>query len=239
MIFDQNSGKLSFRTGEQLPRILRSLSGLEIRRTGAKLASGVVRTDRASLCIAAWTSWHQSAGEDVDAIDSVMIRAGVEELAEILWISHQDSIDSLEKIERVSTSLEHDTPRIPTSTYRLQFNRSSPLRRRGKLSRTSMRSGSVIYASPYFQASPESLHGYDITDHNKLNAAIGSREEYDAWIAELHAHGMGQIVDFVPNHMGSASRSTNGGWTCSKTVRVRLRALFRYPVAAAEVRSSR
>ncbi|PYK72735.1 MAG: hypothetical protein DME42_08275 [Verrucomicrobia bacterium] len=61
---------------------------------------------------------------------------------------------------------------------------------------------SHAYASPYFQAGAESMHGYDITDHNKLNAAIGSREDYDAWVAELHAHGMGQIVDFVPNHMG-------------------------------------
>ena len=61
---------------------------------------------------------------------------------------------------------------------------------------------SDCYASPYFQARAESLHGYDITDHNKLNAAIGSRDEYDAWVAELHAHGMGQILDFVPNHMG-------------------------------------
>ena len=58
------------------------------------------------------------------------------------------------------------------------------------------------YASPYFQARAESLHGYDITDHNKLNSAIGSRDEYDQWIAALHAHGMGQVLDFVPNHMG-------------------------------------
>ncbi|MGI8819732.1 MAG: alpha-amylase family glycosyl hydrolase [Chthoniobacterales bacterium] len=33
---------------------------------------------------------------------------------------------------------------------------------------------SDCYASPYFQAHAESLHGYDITDHNKLNAAIGT-----------------------------------------------------------------
>lgn len=46
------------------------------------------------------------------------------------------------------------------------------------------------------------MHGYHITDHNKLNPAIGTREEYDAFIAELHAHGMGQVLDFVPNHMG-------------------------------------
>src|SRR5436309_14427380 len=42
---------------------------------------------------------------------------------------------------------------------------------------------SDVYASPYFHASPDSLHGYDIADHNKLNAAIGSRAEYDQWIA--------------------------------------------------------
>ena len=58
------------------------------------------------------------------------------------------------------------------------------------------------YASPYFQARAESLHGYEITNHNKLNYAIGSREDYDAWVAELQAHGMGQVLDFVPNHMG-------------------------------------
>ena len=63
---------------------------------------------------------------------------------------------------------------------------------------------SDAYASPYFQARAESLHGYEITDHNKLNAAIGSRAEYDAWVAELHAHRMGQVLDFVPNHMGIA-----------------------------------
>jgi (1->4)-alpha-D-glucan 1-alpha-D-glucosylmutase len=70
---------------------------------------------------------------------------------------------------------------------------------------------SDVYASPYFQASPDSLHGYDITDHNKLNTAIGSRADYDGWIEELHAHGMGQVLDFVPNHVGVAD-SRNAWW---------------------------
>ena len=61
---------------------------------------------------------------------------------------------------------------------------------------------SDVYTSPYFQAGPDSMHAYDITDHNKLNAAIGSQEDYNAWIAELHKYGMGQVLDFVPNHMG-------------------------------------
>jgi (1->4)-alpha-D-glucan 1-alpha-D-glucosylmutase len=94
-------------------------------------------------------------------------------------------------------------PRIPTSTYRLQFNRQFTFAQAREIVPYLNALGiSDCYASPYFQARAESLHGYDITDHNKLNAAIGSRAEYDAWVAALHAHGMGQIVDFVPNHMG-------------------------------------
>jgi (1->4)-alpha-D-glucan 1-alpha-D-glucosylmutase len=70
---------------------------------------------------------------------------------------------------------------------------------------------SDVYASPYFQASPESLHGYDITDHNKLNTAIGSRPDYDAWVAQLQGHGLGQVLDFVPNHVGIADER-NAWW---------------------------
>ncbi len=94
-------------------------------------------------------------------------------------------------------------PRIPTCTYRLQFNRDFTFADARALTPYLHELGvSDAYASPYFQARAESLHGYDITDHNKLNGAIGSREEYDAWVAELHAHEMGQVLDFVPNHMG-------------------------------------
>ena len=94
-------------------------------------------------------------------------------------------------------------PRIPSSTYRLQFNRQFTFRQAKEIVPYLNALGiSDCYASPYFQARAESLHGYDITDHNKLNAAIGSRAEYDAWVADLHAYEMGQIVDFVPNHMG-------------------------------------
>ena len=94
-------------------------------------------------------------------------------------------------------------PRIPNATYRLQFNRDFTFVQAREIVPYLHALGiSDCYASPYFQARAESVHGYDITDHNKLNAAIGSRAEYDAWIAELRARGMGQLVDFVPNHMG-------------------------------------
>ncbi len=96
-------------------------------------------------------------------------------------------------------------PRIPTCTYRLQFNRWFTFSQAREIVQYLDTLGiSDVYASPYFQASPESLHGYDIADHNRLNPAIGSREDYDAWVAELHAHSMGQLLDFVPNHVGIA-----------------------------------
>ena len=96
-------------------------------------------------------------------------------------------------------------PRIPSSTYRLQFNRWFTFAQAREIVPYLHALGvSDAYASPYFQAGAESLHGYDITDHNKLNLAVGSRADYDSWIAELHAHSMGQVVDFVPNHVGIA-----------------------------------
>jgi len=96
-------------------------------------------------------------------------------------------------------------PRIPTCTYRLQFNRWFTFAQAREIVPYLHALGvSDAYASPYFQAGAESLHGYDISDHNKLNAAVGSREEYDSWIAELDARSMGQVLDFVPNHVGIA-----------------------------------
>ncbi|PYK32254.1 MAG: malto-oligosyltrehalose synthase [Verrucomicrobia bacterium] len=94
-------------------------------------------------------------------------------------------------------------PRIPVCTYRLQLNRWFTFAQAREIVPYLRELGvSDVYASPYFQAGPNSMHGYDIVDHNKLNPAIGSQEDYDAWISELHKYEMGQVLDFVPNHMG-------------------------------------
>src|SRR6266508_1218628 len=103
-------------------------------------------------------------------------------------------------------------PRIPSCTYRLQFNRWFTFAQGREIVPYLDALGVTdAYASPYFQAGAESLHGYDITDHNKLNPVVGSREEYDSWVAELHAHSMGQMLDFVSNHVGIAE-SLNEWW---------------------------
>ena len=61
---------------------------------------------------------------------------------------------------------------------------------------------SHCYASSYLKARPGSTHGYDIVSYDSLNPEIGTQQEYDDFVAMLKAHGLGQILDVVPNHMG-------------------------------------
>jgi (1->4)-alpha-D-glucan 1-alpha-D-glucosylmutase len=103
-------------------------------------------------------------------------------------------------------------PRIPIATYRLQFNREFTFRQVTDIVPYLQKLGiSDIYSSPFFRARPGSSHGYDVTNHNELNPSIGSREEFDALVAALRERGMGQIADFVPNHMGITD-PTNEWW---------------------------
>jgi len=94
-------------------------------------------------------------------------------------------------------------PSIPVALYRLQFNKEFTFSQATELVSYLASLGiSHVYASPYLRARSGSLHGYDIIDHHRLNPEIGSSEDYDRFVAALHQHGMGQILDIVPNHMG-------------------------------------
>jgi len=97
------------------------------------------------------------------------------------------------------------------ATYRLQFHRQFTFRDATDLVPYLAALGiSHIYASPIMEARPGSTHGYDIIDHNRLNPEIGTEWEFRALVDALHAHGMGLILDFVPNHMGIGS--DNAWW---------------------------
>src|ERR1700688_2751304 len=91
----------------------------------------------------------------------------------------------------------------PRATYRLQLNREFTFRDAASLVDYMADLGvSHLYASPFLEARAGSTHGYDITDHNKLNPEIGTEADFAALVARLHQRGMGLILDFVPNHMG-------------------------------------
>lgn len=92
---------------------------------------------------------------------------------------------------------------IPRATYRLQLNRDFTFVHACALVPALAQLGiSHVYCSPILRARPGSTHGYDIVAHDMLNPEIGSAAEFAALVAELHAHGMGLIIDVVPNHMG-------------------------------------
>lgn len=101
---------------------------------------------------------------------------------------------------------------VPTATYRLQFGRQFTFQDAEALVPYLDALGvSHIYASSYLKARAGSLHGYDITDFNALNPEIGDRAAFEALAAALAARQMGQILDFVPNHMG-IGKADNTWW---------------------------
>jgi len=91
----------------------------------------------------------------------------------------------------------------PRATYRLQFSKTFGFDDARRIVPYLAHLGiSHVYASPLLKARPGSTHGYDIVDHNRLNPEIGGLVKFDALVGELRRHGMGLILDFVPNHMG-------------------------------------
>jgi (1->4)-alpha-D-glucan 1-alpha-D-glucosylmutase len=101
---------------------------------------------------------------------------------------------------------------IPLATYRLQLNRDFTFTQATEVVPYLSALGiSHCYISPCLKARPGSMHGYDIVDHNSFNPEIGSTEDFDRFVSALHDHGMGLILDIVPNHMGVMG-SDNAWW---------------------------
>ncbi|MCR6631560.1 MAG: malto-oligosyltrehalose synthase [Magnetospirillum sp.] len=94
-------------------------------------------------------------------------------------------------------------PAIPRATYRLQLNRDFTFADAEAIIPYLAQLGiSHLYVSPILKARAGSTHGYDIVDHNQFNPEIGDRAALERLGTQLAAHGMGLIIDIVPNHMG-------------------------------------
>ncbi|MFY0565054.1 malto-oligosyltrehalose synthase [Archangium lansingense] len=91
----------------------------------------------------------------------------------------------------------------PLSTYRLQLHKGFPFTAAREVVPYLARLGVTdVYCSPYLKASPGSTHGYDCVDHKQLNSEVGSPEAHAAFCSMVREHGLGQVLDVVPNHMG-------------------------------------
>jgi (1->4)-alpha-D-glucan 1-alpha-D-glucosylmutase len=98
--------------------------------------------------------------------------------------------------------------RAPLSTYRLQLHAQFTFADAEAVLPYLRRLGiGDCYASPIFEARPGSLHGYDVTRHDRLNPELGGEEGFARLAARLKELNMGLLLDIVPNHMGVGNDS--------------------------------
>ena len=103
---------------------------------------------------------------------------------------------------------------IPTSTYRLQLRGDGFTLDDARAIVDYLDDLGVTHAylSPILTAAEGSTHGYDVVDPTTVSSALGGREAFERLVAELHARGMGAIVDIVPNHVGVDDPQQNAWW---------------------------
>jgi (1->4)-alpha-D-glucan 1-alpha-D-glucosylmutase len=71
---------------------------------------------------------------------------------------------------------------------------------------------SHVYCSPYLQAAPGSTHGYDIVNPHEVNRELGGAAGHADLCRALHQHGLGQVLDIVPNHMAIVGQENPWWW---------------------------
>ncbi|MFJ2199708.1 malto-oligosyltrehalose synthase [Streptomyces violaceusniger] len=95
-------------------------------------------------------------------------------------------------------------PGTPTATYRLQLQPAFPFAAAERAVPYLASLGvSHLHLSPVLEAVPGSTHGYDVVDHSTVRADLGGEEGLRALARTARAHGLGLIVDIVPNHMAA------------------------------------
>uniref|UniRef100_A0A7V4XU41 Malto-oligosyltrehalose synthase n=1 Tax=Acidobacterium capsulatum TaxID=33075 RepID=A0A7V4XU41_9BACT len=101
--------------------------------------------------------------------------------------------------------------RVPYSTYRLQLHKDFTFENAAAVADYLQRLGvSHVYSSPYLQAAPGSMHGYNVVDPERVNEELGGEAGHQRFCERLSELGLGQILDIVPNHM--ATRRQNRYW---------------------------
>jgi (1->4)-alpha-D-glucan 1-alpha-D-glucosylmutase len=103
-------------------------------------------------------------------------------------------------------------PAFPLATYRLQMHRGFTFADAQAVVAYLQALGITdCYLSPISKAMPGSDHGYDVIDPAVLNPELGSEEDFQGFVRAVQEHGMGVVLDVVPNHMGIA-KTLNGWW---------------------------
>jgi len=96
----------------------------------------------------------------------------------------------------------------PVSTYRLQLHKGFTFDDASAIAQYLYDLGiSHVYTSPYLQAAPDSTHGYDVVDHQRVNEELGGGAAHERFSKALGENGLGQVLDIVPNHMAIGAQN--------------------------------
>ncbi|WP_328536051.1 malto-oligosyltrehalose synthase [Streptomyces sp. NBC_00344] len=101
----------------------------------------------------------------------------------------------------------------PTATYRLQIQPEFPFSAAEKAVPYLAALGvSHLHLSPVLDAVPGSTHGYDVVDHTLVREELGGEKGLRSLARAARTHGLGLVVDIVPNHMAAAPRFNRQLW---------------------------
>ncbi len=90
----------------------------------------------------------------------------------------------------------------PISTYRIQFNKDFRIPDLDRIIEyLGMLGSGTVYASPIFQATPGSAHGYDIINPLLFNPEVTDKDDFLKVCSRLQNYNLGWLQDIVPNHM--------------------------------------
>jgi (1->4)-alpha-D-glucan 1-alpha-D-glucosylmutase len=90
----------------------------------------------------------------------------------------------------------------PSATYRIQVQPGFTFAQAGRAAPYLAQLGvSHLHLSPVLEAVPGSGHGYDVVDHTRVRAELGGEEGLRELSRTAREHGLGLILDIVPNHM--------------------------------------
>ncbi|MER5195328.1 malto-oligosyltrehalose synthase [Streptomyces sp. NPDC002755] len=104
-------------------------------------------------------------------------------------------------------------PVPPTATYRLQLQPEFPFgAATAAVPYLASLGVSHLHLSPVLEAVPGSPHGYDVVDPTRVRAELGGEEGLRALARTAREHGLGLVVDIVPNHMAMAPRHNHALW---------------------------
>ncbi|MEU2052692.1 malto-oligosyltrehalose synthase [Streptomyces bungoensis] len=104
-------------------------------------------------------------------------------------------------------------PEVPTATYRLQLQPAFPFAAAAAaVPHLASLGVSHLHLSPVLEAVPGSAHGYDVTDPTRVRAELGGEDGLRELARTAQEHGLGLVVDIVPNHMAMAPRHNHALW---------------------------